>query len=65
MIPDLKDGADLPPAQAVAEKADMLTTVGETYDFEYQASKPEDLTLEIFSPEPRARMTQTWLFGAP
>ncbi len=43
----------------------MLTTVGETYDFEYQASKPEDLTLEIFSPEPRGRTMQTLAFEGP
>lgn len=58
-----KDGANLPPVQAVNDKADMLTTVGETYDFEYQAEKPEELSLEIFSPEPRTRTSQTLSFG--
>jgi hypothetical protein len=50
--------------QAVNDKADMLTTVGETYDFEYQAEMPEELSLEIFSPEPRTRTAQTLAFGA-
>jgi FtsP/CotA-like multicopper oxidase with cupredoxin domain len=59
-----KDGAELPPAQAVVQKADFLTTVGETFDFEYAAAKAEELTLEIYSPDPKLRTTQTLIFGA-
>lgn len=45
-----KDGADLPPAQAVPQKAPLLTGPGETADFELTASLGDDLTLDIDSP---------------
>ena len=42
-----KDGADLPPAQAVMEEAKGLTLSGETYDFEYRPTEAGNLQLEV------------------
>lgn len=42
-----KDGADLPPAQAVMEEAKGLTLSGETYDFEYRPTEAGKLQLEV------------------
>ena len=42
-----KDGADLPPAQAVMEEAKGLTLSGETYDFEYRPTETGNLQLEV------------------
>lgn len=41
-----KDGADLPPSQTALLPATLLIGVGETYDFEYEATTPGDLRLE-------------------
>jgi FtsP/CotA-like multicopper oxidase with cupredoxin domain len=59
-----KDGADLPPAVATMQTAELGITVGETYDFEYQASTPEDLALEVYLPGPKLRVTQGLVFAA-
>jgi FtsP/CotA-like multicopper oxidase with cupredoxin domain len=58
-----KDGADLPPAQAVMIRAESALTVGETYDFEYEASSAQELELQAYLPGPKIRMTQTLLFA--
>jgi FtsP/CotA-like multicopper oxidase with cupredoxin domain len=42
-----KDGADLPPAQAVVKDAKLTLGPGETYDFEFRPRDPENLTLEF------------------
>lgn len=42
-----KDGADLPPAQAIAQDAKLLIAPGETYDFEYEPHHPGPLKLEF------------------
>jgi FtsP/CotA-like multicopper oxidase with cupredoxin domain len=42
-----KDGADLPPAQAITRPAKQPISVGETYDFEYEPTAPVDLRLEV------------------
>jgi FtsP/CotA-like multicopper oxidase with cupredoxin domain len=42
-----KDGADLPPSQAVVKDAKQTVAAGETYDFEYTASGPGRLRLEV------------------
>lgn len=42
-----KDGAALPSAQAVMKESRQTVFVGETYDFEYQASAPGSVRLEI------------------
>ncbi len=44
-----KDGADLPPSQAVAAGR-LLTGPGETADFEVRADRPGELRLEVDSP---------------
>ncbi len=45
-----KDGAALPPAQATLRPARQVISVGETYDFEFEAPAPAELRLEIFRP---------------
>jgi manganese oxidase len=42
-----KDGADLPPTQAVIQSARQVAWVGETFDFEYQSKEPMSLRLQI------------------
>jgi len=59
-----KDGADLPLAAATMQTAEFGITVGETYDFEYQASTPQDLALEVYLPGPKLRVTQGLVFAA-
>ena len=58
-----KDGADLPTAAATLQIADLGITVGETYDFEYEASTPQDLVLEVYLPGPKLRVTQGLVFA--
>jgi FtsP/CotA-like multicopper oxidase with cupredoxin domain len=59
-----KDGADLPAAAATMQTAELGITVGETYDFEYEASIPQDLALEVYLPGPKLRVTQGLVFTA-
>lgn len=47
VIVKMRDGADLPPAQAVMEEAKGLTLSGETYDFEYRPTEAGNLQLEV------------------
>ena len=42
-----KDGADLPPSQAVAAAARLLTGPGETADFEFTPRVRGELRLEV------------------
>jgi len=42
-----KDGADLPPSQAVAHDAKLLIGPGETYDFDYEPKQAGPLTVEF------------------
>jgi len=58
-----KDGADLPPAAVAATAAEMGITVGETYDVEYEAGSPQELSLEIYLPGPKTRATQALVFA--
>jgi FtsP/CotA-like multicopper oxidase with cupredoxin domain len=58
-----KDGADLPPAAATMQPAELGITVGETYDFEYEASTPQELALEVYLPGPKLRVTQGLVFA--
>jgi manganese oxidase len=58
-----KDGADLPPARATMQTAELGITVGETYDFEYEASTPQELALEVYLPGPKLRVTQGLVFA--
>lgn len=59
-----KDGADLPPSSATMQTAELGITVGETYDFEYTASTPQELALEVYLPGPKLRATQGLVFAA-
>ncbi len=62
-----KDGADLPATAAIKKTADQFITVGETYDFEYQADEPQELALEIYNPvaTSKLRAVQGIVFSAP
>jgi len=60
-----KDGAELPPSQAVMRSASLTVTTGETYDFEYDAQAPQELGLELYLPGPKWRTTQAIVFGTP
>jgi hypothetical protein len=58
-----QDGADLPPATATMQTAELGITVGETYDFEYETSTPPELALEVYLPGPKLRVTQGVVFA--
>jgi FtsP/CotA-like multicopper oxidase with cupredoxin domain len=45
-----KDGADLPPAQALEQDARQVVFVGETFDFEFEPTTKGDLRLEVLRP---------------
>jgi FtsP/CotA-like multicopper oxidase with cupredoxin domain len=60
-----KDGADLAPAAVAMQTAEFRITVGETYDFEFEASAPQELALEIYVPGPKLRATQALVFASP
>jgi len=53
-----KDGADLPPSQATERPARQIVSVGETYDFEFEARSATELRLEVLRPA-RAAMAQS------
>lgn len=53
-----KDGAALPPSQAVLQEARQVTLPGETYDFEYQPDQPGRLELEVGSARVQMKVTQ-------
>jgi FtsP/CotA-like multicopper oxidase with cupredoxin domain len=42
-----KDGADLPPSQALVRPARQIIGVGETYDFEFSPEEPGDLRVVV------------------
>jgi len=50
-----KDGADLPPAQAIEQEASQMISVGETYDYEFTPTAKGDLRLEVLRP-----FNRTW-----
>jgi len=58
-----KDGTDLPPAPAGIQTAEFRITVGETYDFEFEASAPQELALEVYLPGPKLHATQGLVFA--
>jgi FtsP/CotA-like multicopper oxidase with cupredoxin domain len=49
--PVAKDGATLPPQQTAIRPARQLVSVGETYDFEIQPSRSQQLWLEVRRPD--------------
>lgn len=58
-----KDAVDLLPSAAKVKRADQLVSVGETYDFEFEAVGPQTLTLEGRNPNDHRRTTQTLVFN--
>jgi FtsP/CotA-like multicopper oxidase with cupredoxin domain len=58
-----KDGADLPEATRAPRPARQMVAMGETYDFEFTAERPELLRLGVWSTAQRGRGQP--LFGVP
>jgi hypothetical protein len=44
-------------------EADQMIAIGETYDFEYRAAQPEELTLTGLAPGDNRRAVQTLVFS--
>ena len=53
-----RDGADLPPEQALMQNALQSTLPGETYDFEYQPTEAGNLQLEVFNTRLKMKVVQ-------
>lgn len=60
-----KDAVDLSPSEATMRRADLQISVGETYDFEFEATAPMQLTLEGIQPNDTRRVVQTLVFTDP
>ena len=60
-----KDAVDLPAADATMRQADQQISVGETYDFEVEATAPVELTIEGVQPSDTRRVVQTVVFTDP
>ena len=60
-----KDAVDLSGAEARMRRADLQVSVGETYDFEFEAEAPLELTLEGVQPNDTRRVVQTLIFSDP
>ena len=60
-----KDAVDLPAFEATMRRADLQISVGETYDFEFEATAPVELTLEGVQPNDTRRVVQTLVFTDP
>jgi manganese oxidase len=58
-----KDSVDVPHASMML--ADQEVAIGETFDFEYTATSPGQLTLEGIQPNDTRRTVQTLIFTAP
>jgi FtsP/CotA-like multicopper oxidase with cupredoxin domain len=58
-----KDAADL--RTPITKPADQMIAVGETYDFEYKAESPRELSLVGLNPGDNRRAVQTLVFTAP
>ena len=59
-----KDGAELPPAQAVTMPAVLPLHPGETYDFEVKRAAGDSLKLRVSSPETIEIRRAAFLKGA-
>ena len=57
-----KDAVDLPASHATMRQADLQASVSETYDFEFEATAPMELTLEGVQPNNGQRIVQTLFF---
>ena len=53
-----KDGAELPPSQAIMKDAQQLLATGENYDFEYSPPAPGSLRLEVANPGLNSKVVQ-------
>ena len=60
-----KDAVDLPASEATMRRADLQISVGETYDFEFEATAPVELTLEAVQPNDTRRVEQTLVVTDP
>ena len=60
-----KDAVDVPADDARMRLADQQVSIGETYDFEYEATAPQELTLEGVQPNDTRRVVQTFVFSEP
>ena len=60
-----KDAVDLPASEATMRRADLQISVGETYDFEFEATAPVELTLEGVQPNDTRRVVQTLVVTDP
>jgi FtsP/CotA-like multicopper oxidase with cupredoxin domain len=60
-----RDAVDLPASQATMRLAELQVSVGETFDFEYVADSPGQLTLEGIQPNDTRRVVQTLVFTNP
>jgi len=58
-----KDASDV--KNAPLTKADQMIAVGETFDFEYQATSAQELTMVGLDPGNNHRATQTLIFADP
>ncbi len=58
-----KDAADV--FDPMLQQADQMIAIGETYDFAYRATSPEELMLEGLSPNNGRRVVQTLIFSDP
>lgn len=63
--PVAKDAVDLPAASSAMKKADQLIAVSETFDFEYEATAPGELTIEGLNLGDRRRAIQALVFTDP
>ena len=59
-----KDAVPVPAATKL-KPADQVIGIGETYDVEYEAAAPQELTLESLVPNDTRRTTQTLIFTDP
>jgi FtsP/CotA-like multicopper oxidase with cupredoxin domain len=58
-----KDAANV--KNGSVQRADQMIGVGETYDFEYRTTSPQELTLVGLSPNNNRRAVQTLIFSDP
>jgi hypothetical protein len=59
-----KDGADLPPESIRTGKAELTSTVGETYDVEFSTGVAQDFVLDLLLPGQKIHTSQTLSFVA-
>jgi FtsP/CotA-like multicopper oxidase with cupredoxin domain len=60
-----KDGAELPPNLVHMSNAQLIITVGETYDVEFFSPTTQDVVLDLLRPALKMHTTQTLVFLAP